>query len=537
MKMTHTYHFSTKSIALSAQKGRAGVSGRYPSKIQTGRTMVPEQNIPQSSGGCNDWSSDMFSQLNQKGMVSFLVTFIMLLVISLIVVGFTRVASQNRREALDRQLSTQAFYAAESGVNAVLRAAKSDPGILTKTVDTCSDTQPLSPLPRLSTNPQVKVTCILVDPIVPYLEQGEIMAGSSAVFKLDARDAEGNEVDLTKLVVVWHGSNQSGNASTGCPTNANSFKSVYTACDYGLLRLDLLNGSYEDADKLVAHTRAIFAQPTAGTPAALTTDFVSADTQAYRGLGKCVSAGSASIGNVSVGAGNCAAVININTNNTAPHIFYLRTSMMYNKALNLQVYGFSGSVPVQFAGDQVSIDSTGKAIDVLRRVQVRMPIARSDSSNVLPFAAYAKNGVCKRFTVAGDIFENDCVVASDPDDDSEYEPCQRGQCGDGDGENLPRYFYGKTFYITSDNDLNRIEKCIWTWGDGSPPTVINDPAQCNAPASKKHMFEVKPPRGTCYQAKVSLDVYITGLAKPKHFDKTFWVPFSKQDDPYCPDGK
>ena len=40
-----------------------------------------------------------------------------MIVMSLIVLGFAQISRRNQRESLDRQLSTQAFYAAESGVN------------------------------------------------------------------------------------------------------------------------------------------------------------------------------------------------------------------------------------------------------------------------------------------------------------------------------------------------------------------------------------------------------------------------------------
>jgi len=43
---------------------------------------------------------------NQTGLVSIMVTIIMMLVISLIVLGFATVTRRNTREALDRQLST-----------------------------------------------------------------------------------------------------------------------------------------------------------------------------------------------------------------------------------------------------------------------------------------------------------------------------------------------------------------------------------------------------------------------------------------------
>jgi Tfp pilus assembly protein PilX len=65
--------------------------------------------------------SKMYSKMTredkQAGMVAIMVTMILMIVISLIVVGFAQISRRNQRQALDRQLSTQAFYAAETGVN------------------------------------------------------------------------------------------------------------------------------------------------------------------------------------------------------------------------------------------------------------------------------------------------------------------------------------------------------------------------------------------------------------------------------------
>ena len=46
-----------------------------------------------------------------------LLTMILMIVVGLIVLGFAQISRRNQRQALDRQLSTQAFYAAETGVN------------------------------------------------------------------------------------------------------------------------------------------------------------------------------------------------------------------------------------------------------------------------------------------------------------------------------------------------------------------------------------------------------------------------------------
>ncbi len=55
---------------------------------------------------------------NESGLAAIAVTMIIMGIVTLIVVGFATLMRREQRQALDQQLSTQAFYAAESGVNA-----------------------------------------------------------------------------------------------------------------------------------------------------------------------------------------------------------------------------------------------------------------------------------------------------------------------------------------------------------------------------------------------------------------------------------
>src|SRR5262245_28445627 len=56
---------------------------------------------------------------NQSGMAAIIVTLIIMIVLSLITLGFARIVNREQRQVADRQLNTQAFYAAESGVSIV----------------------------------------------------------------------------------------------------------------------------------------------------------------------------------------------------------------------------------------------------------------------------------------------------------------------------------------------------------------------------------------------------------------------------------
>ena len=65
---------------------------------------------------------DNKKDIDQKGMAAILITLIMMIVISLIVLGFAQITRHDQQQALDKQLSTEAFYAAESGINDAINA-------------------------------------------------------------------------------------------------------------------------------------------------------------------------------------------------------------------------------------------------------------------------------------------------------------------------------------------------------------------------------------------------------------------------------
>ncbi len=58
----------------------------------------------------------------QDGFASIVIAIIMVIVLSLITVGFAQLMRTEQRSALDKQLSSQAYYAAETGVNDAAKA-------------------------------------------------------------------------------------------------------------------------------------------------------------------------------------------------------------------------------------------------------------------------------------------------------------------------------------------------------------------------------------------------------------------------------
>lgn len=65
-------------------------------------------------------------------------------------------------------------------------------------------------------------------------------------------------------------------------------------------------------------------------------------------------------------------------------------------------------------GAQIKVDSTGKAQDVLRRIQVRLPLNATGSQNQLPDnALQSTDSICKRFSAMDDYLDLSNTVDGD----------------------------------------------------------------------------------------------------------------------------
>ena len=64
---------------------------------------------------------------DERGMVAIMIAMFLMIILSLITLGFLRLMQREQRQALDNSLSTQAYYAAESGINDAVKAARANP--------------------------------------------------------------------------------------------------------------------------------------------------------------------------------------------------------------------------------------------------------------------------------------------------------------------------------------------------------------------------------------------------------------------------
>lgn len=338
----------------------------------------------------NSKTNDQFK--NQRGLVSIMVTVIIMIILSLIVVGFSRLTRREQRQALDRQLSTQAYYAAETGINDAVEKINS--GSVDMSIDYNSDcnqfmaAQSLDPLID-GAGGNVSYTCLFVDPTPPSLEYVNVDVNESKIVPISDK----NDGPIDSITISWEakdgGSNVSGCVVTGSDTpfpKYNEWNTPARVCEAGIMRVDLVPtpGGGINRNDLINKARTFFLYPRDG--------------------------GSTS-GSFGEGYGNQGEIKTTNCNGTGPRLcsfkvtglgpikgYTLRLKSIYMSS-SVTITAEGGGVPLQLKGAQALVDATGKAVDVLRRVQVRVPI--SNIGGTFPeFAVQTVDTLCKKFSVA-----------------------------------------------------------------------------------------------------------------------------------------
>src|SRR5688572_7682214 len=163
----------------------------------------------------------------EAGLVSIMVTLILMIVISLIVLGFAQISRRNQRQALDRQLSTQAFYAAETGVNDVrdlIKAAVLAGQNVPAKADCTGGTGPaavfyagLNPDLDAATADEAEYTCVMVNPTPSTLLYGDIGPTGTVVPLISASGA-----NISRVTLTWQSKDDTTTPTNNCPTTTNN---------------------------------------------------------------------------------------------------------------------------------------------------------------------------------------------------------------------------------------------------------------------------------------------------------------------------
>lgn len=211
----------------------------------------------------------MKSKLGQKGIASIVITTTISIVVTLIIVGFAAIARREQRQALDAQLSSQAFYAAEAKLNQITAQLSADPDLV---LDECLNDTSDSPRAFTGDSGQSVISCAKV--ITPPDIVTETAADQVAVQEIPNGDTK--YIDLS-----WtHDSASQCRTGYELPTS-------YSTSTLGMIRLEITRlqsaGNAYGRDTLTNNTYSMLLHPNSSTPAPTYTPDTGLSTTWYFG--------------------------------------------------------------------------------------------------------------------------------------------------------------------------------------------------------------------------------------------------------------
>lgn len=326
-------------------------------------------------------------KLGERGAIAFLTVLFIVIILTIVTTGFVRLMVREQRQSTDIQLSAQALYAAEAGVEDavhVLREQINGASVtLNESICDPADTSPSSVSPQL--NGDSEYTCQLID-----LQPEDFIQGAdsykSILIPLNAVDSSGNPTSFGRININWHNNVDDGvvgfrpNSTSTPPTNLPPV-SAWTFP--AMVRAEVIRvpaGSFT-RDDLYNNRQTVFLNPTNGgsgiinNPATVHASIVSAP---------CSSAGTHA----------CSMQIRRPGGFNVADDYFLRLVLLYRPGeIRVALEDASGN-PVDIEDAQALIDVTGRATDVFRRLQVRVRLEQG-LDIFPPFIMATSDDVCK----------------------------------------------------------------------------------------------------------------------------------------------
>lgn len=345
-------------------------------------------------------------KLGEEGFAPIIVSIIIVIVLSLITLGFVSLANNSAKNALNRQLSNNAYYAADSGINDAIKAIAS--GSYTGTKQTCG---PVVGNPYLGNNqingPQDYYSCLLINPSPATLQYSSVSSNQPIVALLSTVNSSGAATNPSYFIFSWEPSAQvEASPYVFAPAsyfpNCTIVSNIYGAClpaaanwidsskkpITGILRLSLT--PLQDRNTLPSDTSSTytaFLYPQSGSGSVNSAPSYSSNTigpnSGLEVSGNCNS--------VSTQPDNCTVEIPVSSSATNGYIMSMR-SLYTNSRVTIEAFDSQGN-PLLFNNGQTMIDSTGFDHGVKRRIQVRI-----SSLNYNGFPGYdiaSSNSICK----------------------------------------------------------------------------------------------------------------------------------------------
>lgn len=455
----------------------------------------------------------------QTGLVSVTVTIVIMIIVTLVVSSFALIVRREQRRALNRQLNTQAFAAAEAGINDAYSAINDANNPLTEDIKDCTgansfidkvnSTGGFAYKSNIEDADNIKYSCVLINQntLDSYDKQAKVVDGA---FLVPVHTDE----NISSLRLSWQGDGATGDKYTQMPDDYKLPQSL----EAPMLKVVLFKGFPPNTasslatpisrDDLKSSAHTMFLTPNDNDPNnAGGINYSESNNQTLNTQGQFVSG---QCNNANIGTEVAGKRFEYSCNIDINHLsgskdYYLAVKPLYKDVrFNLRAYDSGGSSLYQ-RGSQVEIDATGKAADILQRIRVRLPMG-DNTNNIIPDAVISTtDSICKMWEVGSSVDDN-CNSSITPppggggggggsgigQDKCNIPPinpdCKKDEVWEGwpltnesDPLRLERWVS-----VTYDNPVGIIDHCVWDWGDGS--TTALPANQCTIGSSTSHKY-------------------------------------------------
>lgn len=337
---------------------------------------------------------------NQDGFASIVIALVLILVLSLLTVGFAQLARREQQTALDKQLAGQAYYAAESGINDAVLGIQGNtkagipPTITSGTPNVNTNNCLNAPFitngaSSLSNTYGVSYSCVLVNLQPPSIQYDNVGPGSDRYLSFTTTST-GATSDFT---VQW----VSTDGQTNYPNDPSTGFQPAGSWNHGpVLQVSITPLTNTSRQALTTNTMTAVLYPAQhGTNAA---SYSSYTLSPYAASSVVSNEGKVISGRCSTATAGyqCQATISGVPGGTGPFLIHLY-NMPYDTA-NVNINGQSAGVPIKFIDGQAIVDSTGKDKNVSKRLLVHIPI---NPDYPVPNFSVEGQSVCKRFDTLG----------------------------------------------------------------------------------------------------------------------------------------
>lgn len=342
-----------------------------------------------------------FMQHKEAGVVSLFTVLFFTILITVLTVGFVRIMINERRQATDQDLTTRAYYAAESGVEDARRALQQYYPVVADrpklNTDTCD--APVGYSKTISTNPSIGYSCMLMDLNPTDLQATLPGDGNSTQWAIRSQ----GDVAFNKVRISWHSLSEEVDGATVAfratgtdnPTYAN-WKDGSGVSFPAMLRMQMFGypktGTFGRA-QLEALNRVGFLNPTT-SPSSGDFPINNLDANTRPQDTRCTTDPSV------FGGYACQASIIVNPGiDPSGNYIFMRLKSLYDQnGTKVKIELLNGSTVVSTQDGQAIVDITGRAGDVFRRVQSRVSLPGAIDTSLLPeFAVESGGDICKRF--------------------------------------------------------------------------------------------------------------------------------------------